>query len=90
MAKKEIMLHVAELFDLPGDLAAGLPHMELLGNREFFMERHGGILSYGEDEITLSAGGLTVRVQGQQLRLIAMTEQEIRIGGYIAAVSFSG
>ena len=27
MAKKEIMLHVAELFDLPGDLAAGLPHM---------------------------------------------------------------
>ena len=55
MAKKEIMLHVAELFDLPGDLTAGLPHMELLGNREFFIEGHGGILSYGEEEIVLSA-----------------------------------
>ena len=88
MAKKEIMLHVAELFDLPGDVAAGLPHMELLGNREFFMERHGGILSYGEEEIVLSAGSLTVRVRGRKLRLIAMTEQEIRIGGYITDISF--
>ena len=88
MAKKEIMLHVAELFDLPGDLAAGLPHMELLGNREFFMERHGGILSYGDDEIALSAGTLQVRVRGRELRLIAMTEQEIRIGGYINEISF--
>ena len=88
MAKKEIMLHVAELFDLPQDLAAGLPHMELLGNREFFIEGHGGILSYGEEEISLSAGKLTVRVRGQQLRLIAMTEQEVRIGGHITDVSF--
>ena len=88
MAKKEIMLHVAELFDLPGDLAAGLPHMELLGNREFFMERHGGILSYGDSEIILSAGALQVRVRGRVLRLIAMTEQEIRIGGYIDEISF--
>ena len=88
MAKKEIMLHVAELFDLPGDLAAGLPHMELLGNREFFMERHGGILSYGDNEITLSAGKVTVRVRGRALRLIAMTEQEIRIGGYLDDISF--
>ena len=88
MAKKEIMLHVAELFDLPGDLAAGLPHMELLGNREFFMERHGGILSYGDNEIALSAGKMTVRVRGKQLRLIALTAREIRIGGYIDDISF--
>ena len=88
MAKKEIMVHVAELFDLPGDLAAGLPHMELLGNREFFMERHGGILSYGDNEIALSAGALQVQVRGRALRLIAMTEQEIRIGGYIDEISF--
>ena len=88
MAKKEIMLHVAELFDLPGDLAAGLAHMELLGNREFFMERHGGILSYSEDEIVLSAGKLTVAVKGKKLYLIAMTEQEIRIGGMITDISF--
>jgi len=88
MAKKEIMLHVAELFDLPGDLAAGLAHMELLGNREFFMERHGGILSYSESEIVLSAGKLTVAVKGKKLYLIAMTEQEIRIGGMITDISF--
>ena len=88
MAKKEILLHVAELFDLPSDLAAGLPHMELLGNREFFMERHSGILSYADTEILLGAGAMQVRVQGRELHLLAMTEQEIRLGGYITDVSF--
>ena len=37
----------AELFDLPADVVAGLPHVEVVGNREFYMENHRGILSYG-------------------------------------------
>ena len=43
---KNIWLGAAELFDLPPDLVAGLPHMEMLGDRYFYMERHKGILSY--------------------------------------------
>ena len=35
-----------ERLDLPGDIPAGVPHMELIGEREFFMCRHRGVLSY--------------------------------------------
>ena len=31
---------VAELFDLPVDVVAGLPRLELIGNRQLYLERH--------------------------------------------------
>ncbi len=46
----------AEALDLPGDVLAGLPRMELIGSGEFWMEGHRGILSYGEEEIHLRGG----------------------------------
>ena len=46
MEKKKVFLEAAELFDLPADLVAGLPHVEVLGSGYFYMEHHRGILSY--------------------------------------------
>ena len=53
---KNIWLGAAELFDLPPDMVAGLPHMEMLGDRYFYMERHKGILSYSGEEIDINGG----------------------------------
>ena len=36
---------VAELFDLPVDVVAGLPRLELIGNRQLYLERHTGLLA---------------------------------------------
>ena len=49
--RKGVLAGAAELFDLPADVVAGLPHVEVVGNREFYMENHRGILSYGGEEI---------------------------------------
>ena len=37
---------VAELFDLPADVVAGLPRLEMVGSRQLYLEHHTGILSY--------------------------------------------
>lgn len=79
---------MAELFDLPADLVAGLAHAELLGNRQFFLEGHEGILAYSDTQIDISAGGSIVRVRGSDLELRSMTDREVRIRGSIAAVEF--
>lgn len=85
---QELRARMAELFDLPADLVAGLTHLELLGDRELLLEGHGGILSFGDTQIDVSAGGMTLRVQGEALALRCMTEREVRIGGRIDSVSF--
>ena len=54
MEKKKVFLEAAELFDLPADLVAGLPHVEVLGSGYFYMEHHRGILSYSGEEIDIN------------------------------------
>ena len=79
-----------ERLDLPGGIAAGVPTMELTGNREFFMERHRGVLSYSTELMEINGGGLVIRVSGSELQLLAMTEEELRIGGRIDKVELVG
>lgn len=79
---------VAELFDLPADVVAGLPRLEMVGSRQLYLEHHLGILSYGEDQIDVNTAAGVLRVSGKGLSLLAMTAEELRIGGSIASVEW--
>ena len=79
---------VAELFDLPADVVAGLPHVEMVGNGQFYMEHHRGILSYSGEEIAINGDKLIVRVRGTGLELVSMTGEALRIRGVISQVEW--
>ena len=79
---------VAELFDLPADVVAGLPHLDMVGSRQLYLEHHAGILAYGEEQIDVNTHAGVLRVRGQRLTLVAMTGEELRIGGSISAVEW--
>jgi len=81
-----LLARTARTLDLPGDVVAGLPRMELVGREEFRMEHHRGILSCREEEIGISGGALMVRVQGEGLELKAMSADALLITGRIQAV----
>ena len=83
-----VLSTVAELFDLPADIVAGLPRLEMVGDRQLYLERHTGILSYSETQIDVNTTGGVLRVTGTALSLMAMTGEEVRIGGRIAAVEW--
>ena len=79
---------VAELFDLPADLVAGLPHLEMMGSRQLYLEHHQGILAYSDSRIDINTAAGVLCVKGEGLSLLAMTAEELRIGGDIAAVEW--
>lgn len=79
---------VAELFDLPADVVAGLPRLEMVGSRQLYLEHHAGILAYSEEQIDVNTPEGILRVRGERLILTAMTAEELRIGGAIAAVEW--
>ena len=79
----------AEVFDLPGDVVAGLPRVELTGSRELRMENHRGILAYGSEEIHISGGKLIVKVRGTGLELKVMNARELLITGTIFSVDLT-
>ena len=84
--KRDILEQTAETFDLPGDLAALLPRVELVGDREVRMSHHRGILAYGSESIHISGGKLIVKVRGEGLELRSMNADELLITGQIKAL----
>ena len=72
--------------DLPPELAYGMPQMELMGQRQFLMAQHKGVLSYSTELVEISGGSMVVRLTGHDLQLLAMTEEELRLGGVIEKV----
>ncbi|MCI2058038.1 MAG: YabP/YqfC family sporulation protein [Oscillibacter sp.] len=86
--KEGILSPVAELFDLPADIVAGLPHLEMIGSRQLFLERHQGILSYSDALIDINTNRGVLRIRGTGLSLLAMTAEEVRVGGEITAVEW--
>jgi sporulation protein YqfC len=79
---------VAELFDLPADVVAGLPRLEMVGSRQLYLEHHTGILAYSDTRIDVNTPAAVLRVRGERLTLLAMTAEEVRIGGNIDAVEW--
>lgn len=90
MERKESLLErAAQALELPGEMVAGLPLIQLLGDRELRMEYHKGILAYGREEIHISGGKVVVRVRGEGLELKSMSPEELLITGNISALDFA-
>jgi sporulation protein YqfC len=86
--EKTVLSAAAELFELPPDAVAGLPHVEVLGRSQLYMENHRGILSYSEEEIAINGDSLVVKVMGKKLTLVSMTGEGLRIRGEIDRVEW--
>ena len=85
--REGLLERTAQFFDLPADVVAGVPRLELVGTGELRMERHKGILAYGDREIHISGGAYVVKVEGLELR--AMTGMELLITGRIAGIELT-
>ena len=86
--KQNILEKAVRALDLPPDVA-GLPRIELLGDRELRVEYHKGILAYGREEIHISGGKMVIRVMGSGLELRGMNGTELRITGAIHTVELT-
>ena len=87
--RKGLLEKTAEVLDLPGDVVAGLPHIEITGSHELRMENHKGILAYGSQEIHISGGRLIIKVRGKDLELRAMNAGQLLITGTIQGLDLT-
>ena len=91
MGKRErggVLSEMAELFDLPADVVARLPRLELIGSRQLYLEHHLGILCYSEERIDANTPAGVLRICGRDLTLLAMSCAELRVGGVILSLEW--
>ena len=86
--EKSFLERTAELFDLPGEIVAGQSRISITGSGRVHVDCHRGILEYGESRISLRCGKGVAVIEGENLRLRAMSERELLICGRLTGISF--
>lgn len=82
-----LLARAAEHWELPADVLAGLPRMELIGCGEFSVEPHGGLEEYGTEQIVVRTAVGNVVIAGGDLRLQSMSRDRVTVKGCIRSLS---
>lgn len=83
---EKLLVKAAEIFDLPGEAAVGVPRVTITGQRQVHIENHRGLLEYGPGEIAVNTAAMTVKLRGRGLEISAMSDLEMVVTGTIEAI----
>ena len=78
----------ADVFDLPGEIVAGMARITITGCRRVFIENHRGIMEYGANEIHVNGGRVIIKLRGNELMLRSMSDSELLITGQLFGIDF--
>lgn len=83
---RKFLADAAERLDLPADVLAGVPKMELTGFQQFSIEPHQGLMEYEKDRISIESDLGQILILGSGMTIQLMNRQRITIRGNLAAV----
>ncbi|MCL2084065.1 MAG: sporulation protein [Oscillospiraceae bacterium] len=78
----------SRFLELPGDIVAGLPRIQIIGSSEILIENHRGILLYEQSRIHVGGSGTVIKLKGDGLAITAMNARELLIRGHLFGVDF--
>ena len=87
---RELLEKASRRLDLPSDIAAGLPRMELNGFCECSLDCHKAIVAYEPEKIIIAVNTGEVMIEGEGLELRHMHRDRLTVTGRIEALTFSG
>lgn len=77
---------IADGADLYGEPLPGIPIVEIAGDRRVLIERHRGVIEYGEQRIRVRVSYGIICITGSCLELTQMTKQQLIVSGQIDCV----
>lgn len=83
---RKFLQETSQKLDLPADIAAGLPKLELTGFSQLSIEHHKGILEYTDKVIAVALNIGTVRVTGSKLTIRLMNREFLVLSGELAQI----
>lgn len=91
MAKKErVKRKIADLFDFPQDVVLDLPRITMIGSIQLYIENHKGITLYEKHRIRISVINGEIVIDGEDLHLRTVYNDDIYVEGRIKNISLEG
>ena len=79
----------ADRLDLPGNIVAGLPKLELTGFSRLSIEGHRGIVEYSPEAVSVRVTAGTIRIEGSGLSIARMNHDFLVLAGKIETVGLT-
>ena len=79
----------SEFFELPKDIVLDLPRISIIGNLQFYVENHRGIIEYNDKVIRIGIRNGELVIKGNDLGIKNIYAHEILIEGTIENIDFS-
>jgi len=87
-SRKSLGDFFASFLEIPRDLALNLPRVILLGDMQVVVENHLGIIEYTPETVRVSTGVGELVIEGKELTLRAIHQEEIAVEGKISNLGF--
>ncbi len=87
--RKRVRRTMAEVLEIPGEIALDLPKIILVGNVQVIIENHRGIVQYTTESIRVLAPAGEVTIRGRELVLRNILPDELCIEGRIEGLCFT-
>lgn len=79
---------INKMLDLPKEVGSDIPKITIIGFNELLIENYKGILEYEDFFIRISTYIGIININGFELELNQMTEDDITVTGKIESVDF--
>ncbi len=86
MARRERIRRVVCAAGLPEDVMLGAPRVIICGRGRMMMENHQGIVEYGPEKLRVQTAQGIVSVEGENLTLASLGEEDLMVTGEIRRV----
>ena len=86
--KKEKLNRIDKMLELPKEVYSNIPKISIMGFDEMLIENFKGILEYEEFYIKISTYIGVININGYNLNLENMTNDDIKVTGQIESFEF--
>lgn len=84
----KVTSQVADIFEIPKDIAMNLPKITLIGNLLAYIENHRGLIQYDNQLVRINLLRGELVVNGENLVIRSVVPEEIIIEGRIVQIGF--
>jgi len=86
--KESIGKAVADFLEIPKDIVLDMPKITMIGQSEFYLENHKGIIEYSADRMRINLSRGFLELVGENLEINALLPDEMSVSGSIRSIKF--
>ena len=84
--RRKMQSRIGNLLEMPNEITTNEPKLTIQGFKELLIENYKGILEYEEFYVRISTHIVTININGFNLNLKQMTDEDIMVTGKIDSI----